>query len=274
MTDTSIAFPPPLSARSSRSTATSASISEALRRRFDTLTSAVFPNYRNLPSNAAEDAIFAFQQGLSDRRRGERSKSQSKTNPASERPKTIEELVATEEIVSSFWLQVLLYFNVYFSGFFVVLTLVEMVYKATLPASPALTTPILMFVAWFAFEFGRLWLGYRGNLSEKVPHLAAFFFLSVFPQCVLVIYFVALQKPLYTLDRIIGIIYAVFLLLELIVGYYAVGVVINAQTRRFAARYTSLQHRAEVEAGSGDHSLRHVELAELSRDFDEKGPRN
>ena len=44
---------PQLSARSSRSSTTTASISEALRRRFDTLTSAVFPNYRNLPPNAA-----------------------------------------------------------------------------------------------------------------------------------------------------------------------------------------------------------------------------
>jgi hypothetical protein len=59
-----------------------------------------------------------------------------------------------------------------------------------------------IFGVWALVEPVRLYIGYAGNLDENVPSLIAFEFLSLFPQSVLCVFLLALQKPLLPFDQV------------------------------------------------------------------------
>eukprot|EP01083_Nonionella_stella_P062045 161440_1 len=206
-----------------------------VRRRFDTLTTAVFPKFKNLDDT---DKKFSF----GSRKDTSTKKSSGIKQPDPNKPPVpgplLEDLIKTHEVVSNLWLQVALYFNLYYSIMWAVLNL--LVWQHKYPRYTGLRvkylTPIF-YTCWLVVEILRIWLGYAGNLREKVPHLAAFFFLTIFPQSILVAYFVAVQYPLFPVDQITGYILAAFLVVELCVGYRAVGVIIHAQTVRFAIEF-------------------------------------
>lgn len=86
---------------------------------------------------------------------------------------------------------------------------------------------------WLLVEGVRLYLGHSGNLRERVPELAAFLLLTLFPQVIVVIFlsFVALNR--LPIDLIIGIPQIVLLLLEVRESYRTVRRLMQKQTAEF-----------------------------------------
>lgn len=142
---------------------------------------------------------------------------------------------------SSLPLQMLLYFNVcFFPCWLLSLTFVLPV----LALSSGTNHTILMVFA-FAFkaiiEFIRLYLGYTGNLSERMPELTAFCLLTIIFQIPLSIFLliyqlIASMGVQLSLVFAVEIIYIAFLTLEAIFGIYAVRIMVTAQTSRFHYR--------------------------------------
>ncbi|CAF0980709.1 unnamed protein product [Rotaria magnacalcarata] len=142
---------------------------------------------------------------------------------------------------SSLPLQMLLYFNVcFFPCWLFSLTFVL----------PVLTlngdnNPIILMVFAFVFkaiiEFIRLYLGYTGNLAERMPELTAFCLLTIIFQIPLSIFLLIypLIAPLtvqLSLIFSVEIIYIAFLVLEAVFGIYAVRIMVTAQSSRFHYR--------------------------------------
>mmetsp|Transcript_4452 Transcript_4452/g.8920 ORF Transcript_4452/g.8920 Transcript_4452/m.8920 type:complete len:134 (-) Transcript_4452:444-845(-) len=81
------------------------------------------------------------------------------------------------EVISSTLLQMLLYFNAYYSVVYAVL--IALIIRWKVVVGKASGVGIIFFALWGMVESFRLYLGFVGNLKEKVPHFAGFFFLSV-----------------------------------------------------------------------------------------------
>ena len=123
-------------------------------------------------------------------------------------------------VSSSLPLQKLLYFNALFSLAFAAAHAATVAFKlqrlALQPMSQALLPAALG--VWAAVELARLWLGYRGNLGEQVPALAAFFLLTLLPQLPLVAWMGFAQwesRLVLPLDQITAALMLAFLALEL-----------------------------------------------------------
>jgi hypothetical protein len=64
--------------------------------------------------------------------------------------------------------------------------------------------PIVALFLWVVIEPIRLSLGFSGNLTEKVPNLATYLLMTVFPQLPLVVYLGYLQGVTFPIDNILG----------------------------------------------------------------------
>ncbi|KMS93433.1 hypothetical protein BVRB_031530 [Beta vulgaris subsp. vulgaris] len=151
-------------------------------------------------------------------------------------------------MASSLALQTIIYYNVWYSilYFGLILLITGFKYRTQKINSQSIKiiSPVL-FSIWSVVEICRLVLAHIGNLQERVQHLAAFFFLSLFPQLLLVSYVVGLQPYPTPLEEIAGAIQITFLLAELIVGYHAIRYIIRVQATRFRLDYP---YQSAVEA--------------------------
>jgi len=142
---------------------------------------------------------------------------------------------------SSLPLQMLLYFNVCFFPCW----LFSLVF--VLPVLALATENYHAILMVFAFLFKaiiecvRLYLGYAGNLAERMPELTAFCLLTIIFQIPLSIFL--LVYPLIATIGIqlslifaVEIIYLTFLLIEAGFGIYAVRIMVTAQSSRFHYR--------------------------------------
>lgn len=142
---------------------------------------------------------------------------------------------------SSLPLQMLLYFNVcFFPCWLFSLTFV-------LPVLTLATANYNVILMVFAFLFKaiiecvRLYLGYAGNLAERMPELTAFCLLTIIFQIPLSI-FLLIYQLIVTIEVQLSLIFAVevlyitFLVLEAIFGIYAVRIMVTAQSSRFHYR--------------------------------------
>jgi len=88
------------------------------------------------------------------------------------------------------------------------------------------------FGIWVCAEAARLYVGWSGNLKEDTPGMAAFLFLTVFPQMLVAIYMLAMQEPLYAFDKIFNGIMLAFLVAEFLLAWRSMGVFIADKTAR------------------------------------------
>nr|XP_030123113.1 transmembrane protein 17 isoform X1 [Taeniopygia guttata] len=98
------------------------------------------------------------------------------------------------EILSSLPLQMSLYFNVYFFPLWWLITvaILYMKYPALSDYYKFILVTIMILVS--LTELIRLYLGYVGNLLEKVPELAGFWLLTLLPQLPVVAAFFTLRR--------------------------------------------------------------------------------
>ncbi|UJR33701.1 hypothetical protein I4U23_021130 [Adineta vaga] len=139
---------------------------------------------------------------------------------------------------SSLPLQMLLYFNVCFFPCW----LFSLIFVLPVLAVTSKNQHAILMVFAFGFkaiiECVRLYLGYTGNLAERMPELTAFCLLTIIfqlPLSIFLLIYPLLAKPEVQLSLVfaVEIIYIAFLLFETIFGIMAVRVMVTAQSSRF-----------------------------------------
>eukprot|EP00474_Spongospora_subterranea_P011726 CRZ12184.1 hypothetical protein [Spongospora subterranea] len=149
------------------------------------------------------------------------------------------QLYLERQMSSSLSLQILLYYNVWYSGLYAVVNILITSFKISKYKDDqfvSVLTPILLGI-WCLVEPCRLALAYAGNLQERIQHLAAFFFLTLFPQAFLVVYVLAIQKHVLTGETTSASIQIGFLVAELIIGYHTIQYIVKIQATRFRLDY-------------------------------------
>lgn len=93
---------------------------------------------------------------------------------------------------------------------------------------------IVIYAAMALVEVARLYLGYAGNLQEKVPELAGFWILTLVLQLPLTLMLLLNESMLIMpMERAVNIIMAVFVLFETIQGYRVIKTMIGQQISKF-----------------------------------------
>jgi len=149
--------------------------------------------------------------------------------------------------MSSLPLQMSLFYNVcYFpiwlisTGFTVALKFhrVELIYQILL-------TTIL--IAFSSLEIGRLYLGFLGNLTEKVPELSGFWLLTLIQLPVLSFYSFYQHFLSLPFERALNIVLLVFLAVEILFGYAANKSLVKHQLHKF--------HLLQFTEGEGEEGV-------------------
>lgn len=98
---------------------------------------------------------------------------------------------------------------------------------------------ISVLIVWVVIEPLRIYLGMRGNMTEKVPDTATYLLMSVFPQFPIVLYLAYLQPTIFPVDPVLGSFMITFLIAEFLFGVRLVRKQIKQQTTNFLS---SLEH--------------------------------
>jgi len=144
----------------------------------------------------------------------------------------------SREIASSYPLQVLLYFNLYYSIVWVVGEIAIFDWKVNQGLEDPTFTSIGIAV-WVITESFRLSFGWAGNLQEKVPQLTAFFMLTIVPQIAIMLYMIAASRNVQAYEYTTCGIMLLFLIPEVFFSYYTTRTLVQIQTQRFYLQITN-----------------------------------
>uniref|UniRef100_UPI003AAB4F08 transmembrane protein 17A n=1 Tax=Centroberyx gerrardi TaxID=166262 RepID=UPI003AAB4F08 len=159
-------------------------------------------------------------------------------------PREQDDRSVVNELVSHLPLQMLLYFNMFYfpCWWFSAVLMLELkfyylpgYYQALLITGMILLTVI---------EVARLYLGYIGNLKEKVPELAAFWLLSFMFQLPVLLFFLTDEGIIILpLERAVHSLNLLFLLAQILAAFLA----LRAMTRKLTLLF-HLRQFGEVES--------------------------
>ncbi|KAI8835158.1 hypothetical protein BJ741DRAFT_649719 [Chytriomyces cf. hyalinus JEL632] len=160
------------------------------------------------------------------------------------------------EISSNPHYQLLLYFNVLLFPFWAIGQILVIRWKLVY-FNPSLFHTLLMsiFYSFFiAVEPLRLWLGFYGNLKERVPDLAGAFLFTLFPQLFTCFYYMSIQPYLgsgFTMPFEIALntAYCCLLIPQIVLGYISAQGIIKSQAASF---FLTLGGEGGGGAGDGD----------------------
>ncbi|XP_043925683.1 transmembrane protein 17B-like [Protopterus annectens] len=141
------------------------------------------------------------------------------------------------EVVSSLPLQMLLYFNVFFFPFWWIaeLLMLELKYNLLPGYYQFLTVTALITIT--LIEFLRLYLGYLGNLQERVPELAVFCLLSILIQLPVFLFLMTDEGLIILpLERAVNFLYLIFLSAEIMTAFFALKVMTSHLAMEFHHR--------------------------------------
>ncbi|KAE8742767.1 hypothetical protein FOCC_FOCC011695 [Frankliniella occidentalis] len=138
------------------------------------------------------------------------------------------------EITSCLPLQMSLYFNVLIFPFWILISIIMLYLKYEYLTTIHRFILILIIVCLTTIESIRLYLGYLGNLSEKVPELAGFWVLSIVLQLPLHL-LLLFSPPMWPLpaESAIESVMLVLLLSQLMTGFFALRKSALHQARRY-----------------------------------------
>ncbi|XP_036382124.1 transmembrane protein 17A [Megalops cyprinoides] len=145
--------------------------------------------------------------------------------------------ITANEVASHLPLQMLLYFNAFYFPFWwlsevftldVKFDLLPRYYQGLLVTGIALLT---------VFEGLRLYLGYVGNLKEKVPELAGFWLLTFLFQLPILLFFLTDEGTIILpLERAVHSIYLLFIVSEVLAAFLALRTMSRKLTLQFHLR--------------------------------------
>ncbi|OPJ58761.1 transmembrane protein 17 [Patagioenas fasciata] len=138
------------------------------------------------------------------------------------------------EIISSLPLQMSLYFNVYFFPFWWLSTVVMLHLKYPVLSDYYKFILVTIMILVSLIEVIRLYLGYLGNLQEKVPELAGFWLLSLFLQLPVILFLLFNEGlKIQLLERAVHIIFALFLSFQVIAAFVTLKRMVNKLAAHF-----------------------------------------
>lgn len=146
-------------------------------------------------------------------------------------------LAHDNRVLSSLQLQMSLYFNMWFFPWWWISETVMLQLKY--PALPDYYKIILVtiLILMTLIEAIRLYLGYAGNLQQKVPELAGFWLLSVLLQFPLILFQLFNEAILVQpLERGVHIVLALFILTQAISGFVALRNMVRHTESQFHLR--------------------------------------
>jgi transmembrane protein 17 len=132
--------------------------------------------------------------------------------------------------LSNLSLQMQLYYNFLFSVLYMIIIGSCAVYKALYYNKKV---SVSVWTVWIFFEVIRLYYGFSGNLKEKVPELATYVLITIFPQIPFTLYFAYIQPVIFPVDPILGTFMLIFLCLQVYTGFTASRLQIGNQTAQF-----------------------------------------
>ncbi|NWU60971.1 TMM17 protein, partial [Pterocles burchelli] len=139
-----------------------------------------------------------------------------------------------DERVSSLPLQMSLYFNVYFFPCWWLSTVVMLHLKYPILSDYYKFILVTIMILTSLIEVIRLYLGYMGNLQEKVPELAGFWLLSLLLQLPMILFLLFNEGlRIQPLERAVHIIFAVFLTFEVIAAFVTLKRMVNKLATHF-----------------------------------------
>uniref|UniRef100_A0A1B6CYK2 Transmembrane protein 17 n=1 Tax=Clastoptera arizonana TaxID=38151 RepID=A0A1B6CYK2_9HEMI len=128
----------------------------------------------------------------------------------------------SKELPSSFLLQLSLYFNTAFLPVWLLIIIIMLPTKYHYLSDIYKFFTIVTYVTSIVTECIRLYLGHIGNLSEKIPEMAAFWMLSILLQAPLQLFFLLNTALLPSiLECTAQSIMLVFLIIQLGIGFFA-----------------------------------------------------
>ncbi|NWY05342.1 TMM17 protein, partial [Nothoprocta ornata] len=138
------------------------------------------------------------------------------------------------EIISSLPLQMSLYFNVYYFPLWWISTVVVLYMKYPALSDYYKFIVVTVIILASLIEVVRLYLGYMGNLQEKVPELAGFWLLSLLLQLPIILFLLFNEAlKIQPLERSVNIIFALFLTFQVIAGFLALKKMVNQLATHF-----------------------------------------
>eukprot|EP01047_Picozoa_sp_COSAG01_P001489 COSAG01_NODE_34_length_34978_cov_45.798475_16_plen_187_part_00 len=145
---------------------------------------------------------------------------------------------ADSPICSHMGLQMLLYYHVFFDLVWFGMYIALWSWKTdnlNYDHAFKLVSPTV-FALWTIAEPPRILFGYIGNLKEKVPQMASFVLVTVILSLPCLAYFFFFEQNKLPLDWAMHGIQFSFTVAELVVGRYALTLLIRAQRDRFAVQ--------------------------------------
>lgn len=138
------------------------------------------------------------------------------------------------EIVSNLPLQMSLFFNLCYFPFWLVISIVIAYVKYQYLNYLYKFILVTVLVAATIIEVTRLYLGYLGNLTEKVPELAGFWLLTVLLQLPLQ-GFLLFNEDLLILpmERAANVLMVTIIVVELVAGFIALRKITRHQAKKF-----------------------------------------
>ncbi|KFV87475.1 Transmembrane protein 17, partial [Struthio camelus australis] len=138
------------------------------------------------------------------------------------------------EIISSLPLQMSLYFNVYFFPLWWLSTVVMLQLKYPVLSDYYKFIVVTVIILASLIEVIRLYLGYMGNLQEKVPELAGFWLLSLLLQLPIILFLLFNEGlKIQPLERAVNIIFALFLTFQVIAAFLTLKKMVNQLATHF-----------------------------------------
>ncbi|XP_072189771.1 transmembrane protein 17 [Excalfactoria chinensis] len=135
---------------------------------------------------------------------------------------------ADNEILASLPLQMSLYFNVYFFPCWWLSTVVMLQLKYPVLSDYYKFILVTVVILTSLIEVIRLYLGYMGNLQEKVPELAGFWLLTLLLQLPVILFLLFNEGlKVQPLERSVNIIFALFLIFEVIAAFVTLKRMVN-----------------------------------------------
>ncbi|XP_033627456.1 transmembrane protein 17-like [Asterias rubens] len=138
------------------------------------------------------------------------------------------------ELVTNLPLQMALYFNVFFFPFWIISALALLQLKFYYLDDIFRFVSVTIYVVMGGTEVMRLYLGYLGNLQERVPELAGFWLLTLVLQLPLIIFLLAVERAMpLPVERAIHIVQLLFIVFEVICGFLALRIMTRHQIMKF-----------------------------------------
>ncbi|KAL8610833.1 hypothetical protein ACOMHN_056688 [Nucella lapillus] len=151
------------------------------------------------------------------------------------------------EYVTSLPLQMLIYFNIFFSPLWFITCIVMLEAKFSHLSQLYQIVLVSVYIVYTLIDIVRLYIGFVGNLMERVPELAGFWLLTMILQLPLILLLLLNDEAiLLPMERAVHIIKALFIVSEVIVGYFAIRVMVNYQVTKYhLQQFTDLEQMEE-----------------------------